>query len=465
MTENPKQYLSRRRKEILEEFFDYLRIPSVSTQPERRTDARRCAEWLAAHCRKIGLETELCETDGNPIVLAHTPKAAGESRKRRPRFLVYGHYDVQPAEPIELWKTDPFEPAIRRGAVWARGASDNKGQHFAHLKGVEAHLKTGTPLPCDIAFVIEGEEEIGSENLVKFLRRNRRRLRCDAVVVSDTGMPAKGLPALTYALRGVAALELFVSGPSRDLHSGIFGGSVENPAMALCRLLAKARAEDGRIAIPGFYDDVRDLSPAERRQMRRLPFDAEAYKRLTGAPALFGEPGFTAWERRTARPTFEINGLTSGYQGPGTKTIIPASASAKVTMRLVPDQEPKKILALASRFLRKEAPKSVRLRLAVGHGAAPYYVDPDSPFCQAALRALKQAFRAEPVLLREGGSIPVVNEFHKQLRAPVLLLGLALPDDNAHAPNEKFDLTNLRAGMELGAALWPELSRAARPAG
>ncbi|MCP5523313.1 MAG: dipeptidase [Verrucomicrobiales bacterium] len=452
----PQQYLIEHQARHIGQLCDYLRLPSVSAQASHREDVGRCAAWIEAHCREIGLNTELHPTRGHPIVLARTPRRPG----RRPHFLVYGHYDVQPPEPIELWASPPFEPRVEGHSLFARGASDNKGQHFAHLKAVEAVLATGGELPCDLTFLIEGEEEVGSANLVPFLKQHRKSLRCDAVVISDTGMPARTLPALTYALRGIAALEVIVRGPSRDLHSGIFGGSLDNPAMALARMLAALRDRRGRITVPGFYDQVRPLTRNERRQLARLPFNERSYARFLGVPKLFGEAGFTAWEQRSARPTLEVNGLTSGYQGEGSKTIVPAAASAKLTMRLVPDQSPDVIARLVARHLKSICPPTVRLETRAGHGGLPYLLEPDTSLARAAMRTLELAFGYAPVLLREGGSIPIVTDFKRVLGADTLLLGLALPDDNAHSPNEKFDLRNFAAGARLGTLLWPELAGA-----
>jgi len=449
--------IRRNQKQAISDLCDYVRFPSVSAQQPHRKDLVACARWLVAHCRRIGLSARLCATKGHPVVIAST---RSKRPSGKPHFLVYGHYDVQPPEPFELWKSSPFEPRIVGRNLFARGASDNKGQNLAHLKAVEAYLRTGTELPCDITFVIEGEEEVGSESLSTFLREKKRELRCEAVVVSDTGMPDKTHPALTYALRGVTALEITVHGPARDLHSGVFGGSVENPAMALAQMLAKLRDDHGRITVPGFYSEVQPLSTYERRQSRRLPFKESSYKRLLGVPALFGEKGFSPLEQRSARPTLEINGLTSGYQGEGSKTIVPAWAKAKLTMRLVPDQEPKRIVRLICQYLRKISPPSVRLELEPGHGADPYLVSPSSKLAKAALRALKESSGHEPVLLREGGSIPIVNEFRKMLGADTLLLGLGLPDDNIHSPNEKFDLDCFHQGQLMSAHLWQELARA-----
>jgi acetylornithine deacetylase/succinyl-diaminopimelate desuccinylase-like protein len=452
------QYLKQNQSRFIDELCEYVRFPSVSAQAQHRQDLQACAEWLVKHCQNIGLETQLCPTKGNPVVLAKTPRPQSHSG-RRPHFVVYGHYDVQPPEPFELWKSPPFEPRIVGRSLFGRGSTDNKGQNLAHLKAVEAFLKTGAELPCDITFVIEGEEEVGSKSLSGFLKEHRAELTCDAIVISDTGMPAKNQPALTYALRGIAAFEITLSGASRDLHSGIFGGTVDNPAMALCQLLGKLRDKNGRVAIPGFYDDVESLTAYERKQFKRLPLKEKEYEKFLGVPKLFGERGFTAIEQRSARPTFEINGLTSGYQGEGSKTIVPAWARAKITARLVPNQKPTKIIKLVRQYLEKLCAPTVRMKIETGHGAEPYLVSPTSAQSQAALKALRAAFGREPVLMREGGSIPIVNEFKKILQADALMLGLALPDDNPHSPNEKFDLDCFASGQRMSAYLWEELSK------
>ncbi len=452
-------YLKANRIRNVDELCEYLRFPSVSAQSKHAPDMKACGEWLVRHCQRIGLRADLVTTQGHPLVLATTrnPKSAAKNRKH---FVVYGHYDVQPAEPFELWTTPPFEPRLEGSRLFARGASDNKGQNFAHLKAVEAYVKTGTPLPCDLTFVIEGEEEVGSKSLPAFLKARKKELACDAFVVSDTGMPAKGVPALTYGLRGIAAFEVTLHGPSRDLHSGVFGGSIENPAMALCKLIAQLRDGQGRINIPGFYDDVTPLTAYERKQMARLPFKEASYRKMLGVPKLFGERGYTFTEQRSARPTLEINGLTSGYQGEGSKTIVPAWARAKLTIRLAPDQNPKRVMQLVLKHLKRLCPPTVRLEITAGHGAEPYVVSPEGTQAQAALRALRAAFGKEPVLLREGGSIPIVNEFKRILGVDTLLLGLGLPDDNVHSPNEKFELDCFEKGQRMSALLWQELSAA-----
>jgi acetylornithine deacetylase/succinyl-diaminopimelate desuccinylase-like protein len=452
-------YLKQNQSRFVDELCQYVRFPSVSAQPQHRQDLEACAQWITGHCHGIGLEARLCPTGGHPVVVAKTPPAVSPGR-RRPHFVVYGHYDVQPPEPFELWTSPPFEPRIENGSLFARGACDNKGQHLAHLKAVEAYLKTGTELPCDLTFVIEGEEEVGSSSLAPFLREHRPELECQAIVISDTGMPSPKHPALTYGLRGVAAFEIVLHGPNRDLHSGIFGGTVDNPAMALARMLAGLRDKHGRIAIPGFYDDVEALSAYERKQMARLPFNERQYKKLLGVPELFGERGYTPIEQRSARPTLEINGLTSGYQGEGSKTIVPAWARAKITLRLVPNQTVARSVELVRRHLKKICPPTVRMEFKPGHGGDPYFVSPTGPLAQGATRALRDAFQCEPVALREGGSIPIVNDFKKILRADSIMLGLALPDDNAHSPNEKFSLDCFAKGQLMSAYLWQELGKA-----
>ncbi len=449
------KYLAREQTRFVRELEEYLRFPSVSAQQAHRRDMHACAHWLAQHCRQLGLASEVVATPGHPVVIARTWRGR---RPAKPHFLVYGHYDVQPPDPLELWDSPPFAPRRVGKYLYARGSSDNKGQHFAHLKAIEACRKTGTELPCDLTFVIEGEEEVGSANLAGFLEAHRASLRCRAVVISDTGIPDLAHPALTYALRGIAALEVEVRGPSRDLHSGIYGGSVENPALALCAMLAALRDRRGRVAIPGFYDDVVPLTPHERRELRKIPHDDRRYARFLGVPALSGEAGFTATERRTARPTLEINGLTSGYQGEGSKTIVPAWARAKLTLRLVPNQKPQRVARLVTTQLRRLCPSTVRLRVTAGHGAEPYVVSPTGPLAQAALRALHAGFQASPILLREGGSIPIVSDFRRILGVDSLLLGLALPDANAHSPNESFHLDAFAAGMRTSARLWAELA-------
>lgn len=457
--EKIKNYLRKHHGRHVRELCEYLRFPSVSADGRYAKAMNRCAHWLAEHCRKIGLDAEVHRTKRNSIVMARTPRQA---KKIKPHYLVYGHYDVQPAEPLELWNSQPFQPRIIGHSVFARGASDNKGQHFAHIKAVEAYLKTGTELPCDLTFIIEGEEEIGSPSLPAFLKKHQAKLRCDAVVISDTMLYGLEFPTLSYGLRGICGLEITLRGPKHDLHSGTFGGSIENPAMALCRMLSGLRDEQGRITISNFYDDVLELSPFERAHFALHPFDADDYKAALGVPQLFGEINFTPVEQRSVRPTFEINGLTSGYQGDGGKTIIPSWARAKLTMRLVPHQSPEKILALTIAHLKKVCPPTVRMEIVSEAGSDPYLLSPENEKVQAALEVLRTAFKAEPLLMREGGSIPIVDEFKEILNVESLLLGLALPDDNAHSPNEKFNLDVFARGMLMSALLWQQLGRTRR---
>src|SRR3954470_16079579 len=461
-------YLQRHESRYIEELCSYVRFPSVSAQPKHKADLNACAEWVVRRAQAAGLDASLNRTKGHPIVIAKTParqsngkgQNAAQKRIRRPHFVIYGHYDVQPAEPFELWKTPPFEPRIQGSSLFARGASDNKGQNLAHLIAVEAYLKTNTELPCDITFIIEEEEEVGSSSLATFLKAHRKELGCDAIVISDTGMPDKKHPALTYALRGIVAFEIILHGPNRDLHSGIFGGTVENPAMALSQMLGGLRNNEGKITIPGFYEDVVPLTKLEKQEFAKLKFDLKEYKEFLGVPELFGEKGYTVNEQRSARPTFEINGLTSGYQGEGSKTIIPSWARAKVTCRIVPNQDPDKIRQAVLSHLKEICPPTVRMEIKTGHGGDPYLFNPTSPEARAGLNALRKAFKTEPVLLREGGSIPIVNEFKHILGADTILLGLALPEDNAHSPNERFNLECFEKGMLMSAYLWRGLAKA-----
>ena len=454
------RYLQQYRTRFLAELQQLIRFPSVSGQPAHRGDVRACAAWLAQHFRRIGLRTTVHPTAGHPIVEAVSPPVAG-----RPTVLIYGHYDVQPPEPLELWHTPPFTPTVRAGKLFARGASDNKGQFFAHVKAVEALLATQQPLPVNVRFLIEGEEEIGSGALIKFVKQQARRLRADYVVISDTGMFAKGWPTLTYATRGIAAFEVRVDGPNRDLHSGVFGGSLANPALVLAQMLAGCVDSKGRVTIPGFYDDVNPLTKKERRAWRQIALSDRRYATELGVPALTGEAGYTTLERRWGRPTFEINGLTSGYQGDGGKTIVPAWASAKLTCRLVPGQSPKRIDQLVVKHLRRLAPKSVRLSIDAGHYSPPFLTPIDGPGARAALAALETAFGRPPVCIREGGTIHILDNFRRQLRGEVLVVGLGQTDDNWHSPNEKMELSNFYRGIAMSVELLRRLNPAPSPAG
>lgn len=440
-------------KSDLDLLFDFLRFRSVSTKAEYRPEMRACADWLRALLEGGGFRAEVAETGGHPAVLARGPVAPG-----KPTVLIYGHYDVQPAEPLGLWTTPPFEPAIRNKRIFARGATDNKGQILAHILGAIHTLREEGALPVNLTFLIEGEEEIGSTNLADFIRARRDDLRCDVVAISDTGMVAEGYPTLTQSLRGIAAMEVIVRGPATDLHSGIFGGAVMNPAAALVKILASLHDEQGRVAVPGFYDDVVKPEAAEREALAALPVSESDYQRETGVLLLSGEAGYSTVERIGIRPTAEINGLTSGYQGEGTKTVLPSSASAKLTFRLVPNQKPDRALNLVEIHLQNVLPPGVEMEIIRGHGGMPYLLDLRSPWCGAALRALETTFGQKPALMREGGSIPIVQSFRDLLGSDTLLLGLAAPDCKAHAPDENFPIGNFEAGIRLHRNLLRELS-------
>jgi acetylornithine deacetylase/succinyl-diaminopimelate desuccinylase-like protein len=449
----------------LDELLALLRFPSISTDPERKADVARCAEWVAGKLREIGLKAMLHPTAGHSIVVARNTH-----RPDRRTVMIYGHYDVQPvdeparaegepADPNKHWTTSPFTPTIRDGVLFGRGSADNKGQFFAHISGIADTLREHGDLPVNLIVLIEGEEEIGSTNLEPFLTAHRDELRCDLIAISDTGMVAPGVPTFTYGLRGIAALELRVTGAASDLHSGIYGGAVANPAMALARLLATLHDADGRVAVPGFYEGVAPLASWEREAWNRLPLTDQAIMHITGAPELVGEAGFTALERVWARPTAEVNGIGGGFQGAGSKTVIPREAFAKLTCRLVPHQRPEAIVAKVKAHLEAHCPRGVRLAVLHGHGGEPYLTDPHSSGGVAAQTALRRAFPdREVALIREGGSIPIVNTFKQVLGVETLLLGLALPDCRAHAPNENFPVANFEGGIRLNRALLEELA-------
>jgi acetylornithine deacetylase/succinyl-diaminopimelate desuccinylase-like protein len=439
----------------LEEFYSFLRFPSISTDDQYAEKVRECAHWLVKKLTSIGLETELVPTPGHPIVWARN-----KHRQGRHTVLIYGHYDVQPPDPLELWDSPPFEPVLKDGYVFARGATDNKGQILSHILGIQETIEQEGELPVNLHLVIEGEEEIGSGNLGSFLSENRDALKCDVAVVSDTGMIARGVPTLSYALRGVTALEIKVTGPKMDLHSGIYGGAVANPITALAQLLATLHDRESRVAIAGFYDDVKPLENWEREAWHKLPLNGDKLVlKETGVPELFGEAGYNSLERVWARPTAEINGIGGGYQGKGTKTVIASHAMAKLTFRLVPEQEGDEILKLAKTHLRKNLPKGVTLEITDGHSGPWYLTDPHSAMGEAAQRALRTAFNAEVALIREGGSIPIVSQFRGILGIESLLMGLALPDCRAHSPNENFPLENLDGGIRLNKAILQEIAR------
>ena len=435
------------------QLLEFLRFPSISTIPENTDDVNACAEWLATSVQQSGFEVRLCPTRGNPVLIAKN-----RHRPDRRTVLIYGHYDVQPVDPLDQWISPPFSPRVENGVIFARGAADNKGQIFAHICGMAEALADTGELPVNVIVLVEGEEEIGSPSLGEFLQEHREELRCDIVVISDSGMVAPGVPTLSYGLRGIAMMEVKVSGPSTDLHSGLFGGIIDNPAAVLVRLLASLRDENDRIAVEGFYDNVQPLAQWERDGWAQLPVSEASIQALTQVPALGGEAGFNFIERLWARPTAEINGIWGGFQGTGSKTIIPREASVKLSFRLVPHQLPAEVCSKVSAHLRKLAPPTVKLEIVEGHEGEPYLTNPHSPMGRAAQRALSATFGRDPVFIREGASIPIVNTLKRVLGAETLLLGLALPDCRAHAPNENFPLENFFAGIRLNRALLEELA-------
>lgn len=438
----------------LERLFEHLRFPSISTDSTHAGDVRANAEWLVGQFEGIGLATELHETPKHPIVIARN-----EHQEGRKTVLIYGHYDVQPVDPLELWDSSPFEPEIREGKIWGRGGADNKGQHFVHLLGAEKTIREEGELPLNVIFLIEGEEEIGSPNLVPFLEEHKEHLACDIIAVSDTGMVAPGVPTLGYGLRGITCLEVLIKGPSGDLHSGVYGGCVANPASAGARMVASLHEDDGKIAVDGFYDDVVPLEDWEREMWAQVPGASDTdFLKTTGSPESFGEPGYTMAECLWARPTIEVNGFGSGYQGEGSKTVLPAEAMFKLSCRLVPGQDPDKVQQQVIDHLEKHTPRGVTIRIEKGHSGKAYHNDPHSEFGKAAQRALEKSFGRAPVLIREGGSIPIIQDMKEILGADSLMLGLALPDCQIHAPNENFAVENFEGGIEMSRSLLTELA-------
>ncbi|HUG43673.1 MAG TPA: dipeptidase [Acidobacteriota bacterium] len=441
------EYIDRNSEEFLAQLIEFLRIPSVSTDPKRKEDVTRAAEFTADQLRLAGMtRVEIVATPGHPIVYGERVEDPS-----LPTVLVYGHYDVQPEDPVELWESPPFEPTVRNGELFARGAADDKGQVMIHFKSAQAYVQTQGRLPVNMKFLIEGEEEIGSDHLDRFVKENAELLSCDAVVISDTTMFSRDVPSLCYGLRGLAYVQLEVRGPNRDLHSGSFGGPVDNPAQVLARMLTSMKDQDDRITIPGFYDKVRELTTREREEFARLPFDAEAFKKDLGVQALAGEKGYTTLEQVWARPTLEVNGMISGFVGEGAKTVLPALAMAKVSMRLVPDQNPKEIEDLFVDYVRRIAPQTVEVAVTPMHGGRPWVASLDHPILQAAADAVEKGFGKRPVFQREGGSIPVVSTFTELLKVPTVMMGIGLPDENAHAPNEKLDLGHFYKGIKSSA--------------
>ena len=448
-------FIDAHRQRFVDELVAWVRIPSISSDPTHHEDMKRNAEHLARHVRSLGASrVETWATAGHPAIFAEWLGAPG-----KPTLLVYGHHDVQPIDPLGEWITPPFEPAVRDGRLWGRGVVDDKGQVYIHAKAIESFVKTRGVLPINLKLIVEGEEEVGSANLDLLLREHATDLAADFVCVSDTAMFGRGIPSLCVGLRGLAYVEVFVDGPALDLHSGTFGGGVMNPINAIAHMIASLHDDDGRITIPGFYDAVRPISDSERREIAALPFDEREWLRSTGAPATWGERGYSTLERVWARPTLDCCGISGGFQGQGAKTIVPSRASAKISCRLVPDQEPDDVASKLTAHLQRIAPPGVRVRVEMLHGGRPYLAPTDHPVYEVAKRAFSKAFGKPTVFMREGGSIPFVRTIADATGKPCLLMGFGQPDENAHAPNEWLDLENYHVGIKSAAYLYDELSR------
>ncbi len=447
--------IDREKESYLEELKDYIRIPSISTDPDFKDEVLRAGDFLVGKMREAGLTAERIDTAGHPLVYGEWLGAPG-----KPTVLFYGHYDVQPVDPIELWRNPPFEPTVEGDKLVARGATDDKGQSYAHLKGVAALLAERGSLPVNVKFLVEGEEEAGGEAIDAYVKKDGgQRLKADAVVISDSSLFAPGQPSLIYGLKGLCYMEIKVTGPNRDLHSGTFGGAVWNPLNALCHIVDGLRdAKTGKILIPGFYDDVRPLEAWEREEFAKLPWDEAAYRTELGVPSLFGEEGYTTRERTWARPTCDVNGIFGGYMGKGAKTVLPSWGGAKVSMRLVPDQDPKKIARQFADHVKSLAPAGVTVEVTLLHDGPAVIVEVKGPIVDAALDAMEEIWGARPVRIREGGSIPIVSTFASVLKCPVLLLGFGLNDDGLHSPNEKFNISHFYNGIRSVARLLDRLS-------
>lgn len=451
-------FIDKNKERYITELKELLKYPSISTNPENKKDVQECAEYIKGLLDKMGMEhTAVYPTDGHPVVYADWLKAGAD----KPTVLIYGHYDVQPVDPIDLWTSPPFEAEVRGENIYARGSADDKGQVFIHMKAIEAHLTQNGSLPVNIKLLIEGEEEIGSVNLGKFIEQHTELLKCDVIVISDTSMFSKELPALGYALRGLCYMQVDVTGPNRDLHSGQYGGSVGNPINILAEMISKMMDENGKILIDGFYDDVLPLSKEEKENFEKLPFDDKEYAKGLEVDELKGEKGYSTLERIWARPTLDCNGIWGGFTGEGAKTVLPSKASAKISMRLVPNQEPDKIAQLFVDFVKKIAPKSVKVDVYGQHHGKPWISPIDSKWNKAAIKALKQGFGKEPVFMREGGSIPIVFTLEEHLNAPTVLLGFGLPDENAHSPDEHLNLNNFQNGIITASIFYNELANLA----
>lgn len=448
-------YISENFDSYIEELKDFIRIPSISTSPENKGDINQAAEFLAGKLKQAGLNrVEIFRTEGHPIVYGEWLGAPG-----KPTVLVYGHYDVQPVDPLELWKNPPFEPVVEENKIWARGATDDKGQLFTHVKSIEAFFKTNGSMPLNIKFICEGEEEIGSENLQVFLKQHGDMLKCDAILISDTSLYDDGVPSLTYGLRGLLYTEVEVTGPNRDLHSGSFGGPAPNPINILADIISRLHDKTGKITVPDFYKDVLKISKAEKENIARLKFSDKKYAKDLGVAELSGEEGFSTLEKLWTRPTLDCNGIYGGFMGAGAKTVIPSKATAKISMRLVPNQDPKKLMKVFAAHIKKLAPKSVKVSVKEIHHGYPGVVPLESSAISAATRAMEKAFGKKIIYMREGGSIPIVIEFMKSLKAPAILMGFGLDSENLHSPNEHFSLKHFKLGMLSSAWFFDEFSK------
>jgi acetylornithine deacetylase/succinyl-diaminopimelate desuccinylase-like protein len=447
-------YINSHRDNYVEELKEFLKIPSISTLAENKPDMKTAAEFVAGKLRSAGMQNvKIIETKGHPLIYADWLNAPG-----KPTVLVYGHYDVQPVDPINLWDSPPFEPTIKDGKIYARGATDDKGQMYMHIKTVEAFMKTEGTLPLNVKFIIEGEEEIGSGNLEEFVNKNQELLKCNAVLISDTSLYGPGIPTLTYGLRGLCYMEVEVIGPNRDLHSGTFGGGVDNPINVLAEMISKLKDNNGKIKIPGFYKDVVNLTKKERDNFKTLPFSEKKYAQELGVKELKGEKGYSTLERIWARPTLDCNGIIGGFTGDGAKTVLPSKAKAKISMRLVPNQDPKKIAKLFKSYINKIAPKTVKLNMKDLHGAYPIATSLNDSATIAAANALSKVFGKKTVFMREGGSIPIVVTFAKKLKASPVLMGMGLDSENLHSPNEHFNLNHFQLGILTSAYFLNEYS-------
>ncbi len=448
-------YINANNSSYIEELKNFLRIKSISTDENHKKDMLKGAEFVSKKLNDAGMnKVRIIKTNGHPLVYAEWLNAPG-----KPTVLIYGHYDVQPVDPIELWDTPPFEPTIRNGKIYARGATDDKGQIYMHVKSVEAHLKTNGKLPVNVKFIIEGEEEIGSDNLEEFVKKNTKLLKCDAILISDTALYAPGVPTITLGLRGIAYMEVEVTGPNRDLHSGTFGGAVANPINVLAEMISKMMDKNGHISIPGFYDDVIKISKKERERFSELKFSEKKYAKEVNVRELKGEKGYSTLERMWVRPTLDCNGIIGGFTEAGAKTVLPSKVMAKISMRLVPNQDPNKIAKLFTKYVKQIAPKSVRVKVREIHGGYPIVTPMNNKATIAASKAMARAFGKKTVYMREGGSIPIVTVFAKQLNAIPVLMGLGLNTENLHSPNEHFDLNHFHLGILSSAYFFEEFAK------